>query len=126
MPLPGDRGGEGVEQERHIIGDDLHHCVPHRPFVGGHGRREHVHDRVTLRSVRNPVAACAWPDRPGRWDPAHQILGGHVLVEAWQEVDEIDLELQRICAGGDFLGRGQQVAQRIIGHVEPLLHVGWL
>ena len=40
--LAGELGRDGVDEERHVVGDDLDHAVPAGPAVLLHGGGEHV------------------------------------------------------------------------------------
>jgi hypothetical protein len=80
--LLGDGGHHRVQQERHVVGDDLNDGVPTRPFVGRDGWREDVHHRRPLRPVGTEAQHVG-----GRADHVHrvladQVLRGDILVEA--------------------------------------------
>jgi hypothetical protein len=61
--LPGELGGHGVDEEGHVVGDDLDHGVPARPAAFVDRRGEHPHVRRALRPL--PRQLLVRQRRPG-------------------------------------------------------------
>lgn len=88
--LAGELVGDGVDQERHVVGDDLDHGVAARPAVLLDGRGVHPDVRLALGALLGqPVVRGGGAEHVDRV-PALDVLGGGVQVVAL-EVGEQDV-----------------------------------
>ena len=80
-----EEGGHGVDEERHVVGDDLDDGVARRPAVLVDRRCEHAHRARALRPVRRlgPLRQRGARDVDGV--ATEDVLGRHVTVVALEE-----------------------------------------
>jgi hypothetical protein len=77
-----ERGGDGVDEERHVVGDDLDHRAGARPTVAVGRGVEHAHDSATWRAGLGDLEVrLHGPCEGERWSRA-QLLIGHVTEVA--------------------------------------------
>ena len=83
--LAGQLGGDGVDEERHVVGDDLDHAVPARPAVLLHGGGEHVDVRRAFRPGGRELLVGERCAEQVLGNAGEEVLGGDVAVVAAQE-----------------------------------------
>ena len=124
--LVGELHRDRVDQEGHVVGDDLHDRVAFgRPAVGGHGRGEHPHLRGPLGTVAGqPVVRRQRAVEVDLAAVAH-VLRGHVTVVGRQQ--RSDRVVRRtpgpLARGGQIGGPGDQIGLAVFkggGH-DPTL-----
>ncbi len=123
-PEPGELSADGVDEERHVVRDDLDDGVPGRPAVFLDGRAE----RPDVGAALGPLRGQATVRHGGAVEvdrvSVDQVLGGDVPVVAVQEAGVVS-------AGGapgpgvlpHLGGTRQQVA---LGLVQLVQHDRWL
>ena len=83
--LAGQLGGDRVDEERHVVGDDLDHAVPAGPAVLLHGGGEHVDVGGAGRPGGRELLVGEGGAEQVLGNAGEQVLGGDVAVVAAQE-----------------------------------------
>jgi hypothetical protein len=103
--LAGQLHGEGVDEERHVVDDDLDHGVPvGRPAVLAQGGRERPHLGCPLRPLGGQLVVrgeCAVHVDVGAVD---DVLGSYVPVVGMQQ--RVDLVVRRPAGASSVPGQG--------------------
>lgn len=98
--LPGQLVGDGVDQERHVVGDDLDHRVAARPAVLLDGRGVHPDVRRALRTrLGQPVVG------GGGAEDVHGVAARDVLRSGVQVV-ALEVGEEHVLSGALLLGPG--------------------